>query len=133
MELVLKDVKKLFNDGTKALAGIDLEVKQGEFVVLLGPIGSGKTTLIKSLNGLEKPTSGSIEIKGTNENYFDKKYLKYRLGVVFQEFNLVENLSSLNNVLTGLLFSSNIFLSMMYIFKKQQKLQALHCLDRVGL
>ena len=98
MELVLKDVKKLFNDGTKALAGIDLEVKQGEFVVLLGPSGSGKTTLIKSLNGLEKPTSGSIEIKGTNENYFDKKYLKYRLGVVFQEFNLVENLSSLNNV-----------------------------------
>ena len=133
MELVLRDVKKLFSDGTMALAGIDLEVKQGEFIVILGPSGSGKTTLIKSLNGLEKPTSGSIEIKGTSESYFDNKYLKYRLGVVFQDFNLVENLSSLNNVLSGLLFSSNIFLSMMYIFNKQQKLQALHCLDRVRL
>ena len=53
--------------------------------------------------------------------------------MVFQDFNLIENISSINNVLTGLLFSSNVFLSLFYLFNKKQKLQALDCLKRVGL
>ena len=133
MEITFKDIKKTFNDGTSALDGINLKIPNGEFVVILGPSGSGKTTFINTLRGLGGQTSGSIDIKGSSANSLDIKTFKRRLGIVFQDFNLVDNLSALNNVLTGLLYSSNVFLSMMYVFKKKQKLQALNCLDRVGL
>ena len=133
MEIAFKDIKKTFSDGTSALDGINLNIPTGEFVVILGPSGSGKTTLINTLRSLGGQTSGSIEIKGSSDHCLDIKTFKRQLGIVFQDFNLVDNLSALNNVLTGLLFSSNIFLSMMYLFKKTQKLQALDCLHRVGL
>jgi len=131
--LELNNITKTFNDGTAALKGVDLHVMEGEFVVLLGPSGSGKTTLIRSISGLVRPNDGIIKFKG--KTIFDENYshLKKNLGVVFQDFNLVENLSSLNNVLSGLLFSSNIFLSMFYLFNKNQKLHALEALNKVGL
>ena len=131
--LAVNKIKKTFDDGTVALNGVDLSVKKGEFVVLLGPSGSGKTTLIRTINGLVEPDGGSIEYKGEVIGSGQQKHIKDQLGVVFQDFNLVENLSSLNNVLTGLLFSSNVILSMFYLFSKKQKLQALDCLYRVGL
>lgn len=131
--LELNKITKTFDDGTSALKGIDLFIQEGEFVVLLGPSGSGKTTLIRSINGLVKPDTGIIKFKGQPTLYERNENLNNQLGVVFQDFNLVENLSSLNNVLSGLLFSSNILLSMLYLFNKKQKLQALECLNRVGL
>mgnify|MGYP000979700096 CR=1 FL=1 len=131
--LEIKKIKKTFLDGTVALDGVNLFVKKGEFVVLLGPSGSGKTTLIKCINGLLEPDVGQIKFCGKEANDKSKKILRNNLGVVFQEFNLIENLSSLNNVLTGLLCYSNKFLSMMYLFKKKHKLKALESLDRVGL
>lgn len=133
MLLELNNIRKTFKDGTAALRGVDLVVEKGEFVVLLGPSGSGKTTLIRSINGLIKPDFGTIRFKGTSTLNEGSRQLKNQLGVVFQDFNLVENLSTLNNVLTGLLFSSNTFLSLFYLFSKKQKLEALDVLRRVGL
>tara|TARA_B110001450_G_scaffold207151_1_gene197445 strand:- start:7612 stop:7968 length:357 start_codon:yes stop_codon:yes gene_type:complete len=117
--LELNNIKKTFEDGFVALNGVDLKVEEGEFVVLLGPSGSGKTTLIRSINGLVQPDSGTIKFNGEimpNEGSIN---LRKQMGVVFQDFNLVENLSSLNNVLTGLLFSSNKFLSIFYLFSEK--------------
>lgn len=131
--LELNNIIKTFDDGTAALNGVDLSIQEGEFIVLLGPSGSGKTTLIRSISGLVKPNDGIIKYKGTlitEENYL---HIQKHLGIVFQDFNLVENLSSLNNVLSGLLYSSNVFLSMFYLFNKNQKLHALECLNKVGL
>lgn len=131
--LELNNIIKTFDDGTAALNGVDLSIQEGEFIVLLGPSGSGKTTLIRSISGLVKPNDGIIKFKGkliTEENYL---HIQKHLGIVFQDFNLVENLSSLNNVLSGLLYSSNVFLSMFYLFHKNQKLHALECLNKVGL
>ena len=131
--LELNNIKKTFEDGFVALNGVDLKVEEGEFVVLLGPSGSGKTTLIRSINGLVQPDSGTIKFNGEimpNEGSIN---LRKQMGVVFQDFNLVENLSSLNNVLTGLLFSSNKFLSIFYLFSEKQKLKALDVLNRVVL
>ena len=131
--LELHEITKTFDDGTVALNSVDLKVNKGDFVVFLGPSGSGKTTLIRCISGLVKPDTGTIKLKGKQILDTNNGHLKDQLGIVFQDFNLVENLSSLNNVLCGLLFSSNKFLSMFYLFNKKQKLQALDCLNRVGL
>lgn len=131
--LKLENITKKFNDGTSALSGIDLSINEGQFVVILGPSGSGKTTLIRSINGLVKPDTGLIKFTNNAATVSEIKKIREKMGVIFQDFNLVENLSSINNVLSGLLFSSNNFLSLFYIFSKKQKLLALECLQRVGL
>ena len=131
--LEINDLKKTFDNGTPALKGVDLKINKGEFVSILGPSGSGKTTLLRSINGLENISSGEI--------YFDNKRvdnssileIQKKTGMIFQEFNLVNNLSAINNVLTGLLNSSNKFLSLFYLFRKDQKIQALKSLETVGL
>ena len=131
--LEINDLKKTFDNGTPALRGINLKVNKGEFVSILGPSGSGKTTLLRSINGLETASGGEI--------YFDHKIVnkntisdvQKKTGMIFQEFNLVNNLSAINNVLTGLLNSSNKFLSLFYLFSKNQKIKALRSLETVGL
>ena len=131
--LLIKDLKKTFQNGTKALRGINLTVNAGEFVTILGPSGSGKTTLLRSINGLENIDSGKIVF---DHRKIDNEYLSYvqkKTGMIFQEYNLVNNLSSINNVLSGLLNSSSKFLSMFYLFTHKQKLQALQSLETVGL
>ena len=131
--LEIKNLKKNFSNGTKALRGVSLNVKRGEFVSILGPSGSGKTTLLRSINGLESIENGEIIF---DKNKIDPKNLsdvQRKTGMIFQEFNLVNNLSSMNNVLSGLLNSSSKFLSMFYLFTRDQKLNALKALDTVGL
>ena len=131
--LSINNLKKTFQNGTKALKGVNLTVNSGEFVTILGPSGSGKTTLLRSINGLENIDSGEIVF---SHHKIDNGYLSYvqnKSGMVFQEFNLVNNLSSINNVLSGLLNSSSKFFSMFYLFTREQKLQALKSLETVGL
>lgn len=133
--LKIKNIKKTFNDSFIAINEVNLSVEKGEFVVLLGPSGCGKTTLLRCINGLVEldKNGGKIEFIGRDTYEDNKKFLRNHLGVIFQDFNLIENLSALNNVLTGLLHSSNKFLSMLYLFNKNQKLLALSVLNRVGL
>ena len=131
--LEINNLKKNFKNGTHALRGVSFNVKRGEFISILGPSGSGKTTLLRSINGLESIENGEIIFdndKITKDNLPD---VQRKTGMIFQEFNLVNNLSSINNVLTGLLNSSSKFLSMFYLFTKEQKLEALQSLKTVGL
>ena len=131
--LEIRNLKKNFSNGTKALRGVSLNVKRGEFVSILGPSGSGKTTLLRSINGLESIENGEIIF---DKNKIDPKNLsdvQRKTGMIFQEFNLVNNLSSMNNVLSGILNSSSKFLSMFYLFTRDQKINALKALDTVGL
>ena len=133
MLLEIKGLRKTFDDGTRALQGVDLSVKLGEFVVILGSSGSGKTTLLRSINGLVNPEAGEVKFFDQVISSTTLPDLRKETGMVFQDFNLVNNLSSLNNVLTGLLDSSNSFMSMLYLFSREQKMQALKCLEMVGL
>ena len=131
--LEIKNLKKTFQGGVEALRGVDLKVNKGEFLSILGPSGSGKTTLLRSINGLENIDSGEIFFESEKINKIYLPEVQKKTGMIFQEFNLVNNLSAINNVLTGLLNSSSKFLSMFYLFKKEQKLQALKALETVGL
>jgi phosphonate transport system ATP-binding protein len=131
--LEINNLKKTFESGTEALRGVNLKVEEGEFLSILGPSGSGKTTLLRSINGLESIESGNILFKKKKINEVYLSEVQNKTGMIFQDFNLVNNLSAINNVLTGLLNSSSKFLSMFYLFTKEQKLEALKALETVGL
>lgn len=85
-----------------ALDGIDLEIRRGDFAVLVGPSGSGKTTLLNLIGGLDSPTTGRIWIAGTETGGMNKAELSEmrlrKIGFVFQEFNLIPVLSAVENV-----------------------------------
>ena len=131
--LEIHNLKKTFKNGTQALKGVNLKVKKGEFLSILGPSGSGKTTLLRSINGLENIENGKIFFEKENIDEIYLPEVQKKTGMIFQDFNLVNNLSAINNVLTGLLNSSSKFLSMFYLFTKKQKLEALKALETVEL
>ena len=131
--LEINNLKKTFENGSPALKGVDLKINKGEFVSILGPSGSGKTTLLRTINGLETSSSGEIYFDNKKVDYNNFLEVQKKTGMIFQEFNLVNNLSAINNVLTGLLNSSNKFLSLFYLFSKKEKIEALRSLETVGL
>ena len=131
--LEINNLKKTFDNGSPALKGVDLKINKGEFVSILGPSGSGKTTLLRTINGLETSSGGEIYFDNKEVNKDNISEVQKKTGMIFQEFNLVNNLSAINNVLTGLLNSSNKFLSLFYLFSKKQKIEALRSLETVGL
>jgi len=131
--LEIRKLRKNFESGTEALKGVDLKINKGEFVSILGPSGSGKTTLLRSINGLENIDDGEIFFENKKINKIYLSEVQKKTGMIFQEFNLVNNLSAINNVLSGLLNSSSKFLSMFYLFSKEQKLEALKSLETVNL
>ncbi len=134
--LKLKEVSKTYGNGTKALSGIDIEIKEGGFVVILGPSGAGKSTLLRCINRLVEPTTGKIFLNGEEITSLDKKRLRkirQKIGMIFQQFNLIRRLSVLQNVLCGRLGYVSTFRSLFYSFPKEDVQLALECLGRVGL
>ncbi len=131
--VTFSEVKKVFPDGTVALDDVSLSIEKGNLTVILGPSGAGKTTLLRMVNGLVVPSKGDITVDGiavTEENY---KKVRTRVGMVFQHFNLVGNLSVINNVLSGSLGTHQKWWSNLFLFPKSFRLKALDLLDRVGL
>jgi len=120
--LGINNLTKTFANGTAALKGVNLSVNRGEFISILGPSGSGKTTLLRSINGLESTSGGEIYLDNNQVSHNSIDEIQKKTGMIFQEFNLVNNLSAINNVLTGLLNTSNKFLSLFYLFYKTQKI-----------
>jgi len=105
----LTDVRRSFRRGpteVRAVDGIDLVIRPGEFVAIEGPSGSGKTTLLQLLGGLERPTSGRLSFGGSELSALgDKELTRFRardVGFVFQHFNLIPTLTAMENVLAAL-------------------------------
>lgn len=99
--LIMRGVSKTYKNGVNALYGIDLTIEQGEFVYIIGPTGSGKSTIIKLMDGEEIPTKGLVEVAGINVGKLKHaKVPLYRrnIGVVFQDFKLLERKTVFENV-----------------------------------
>lgn len=103
--IIAKDVKKQYVVGStviNALDGVDFEIEEGEFAVILGPSGAGKTTLLNVIGGMDNVTSGMLSVAGERVDGFNKKqltdYRRNSVGFVFQFYNLMPNLTALENV-----------------------------------
>ena len=110
----LVNVNKIYKTGeieTNALKNINLEIAEGEFVVILGPSGSGKSTMLNVISGLDTPTSGEIYCSGEKiSEYNEAKLTKFRrdtLGFIFQQYNLLQNLTVKENVEIGSTIGAN--------------------------
>ena len=111
-----KNVSKIFKTGNvqvKAVDNISFDIHNGEFVVILGASGAGKTTILNLLGGMDKPVAGTILVNGNTINsYSDRELTLYRrneIGFVFQFYNLISNLSSLENVEFASSYAKNPF------------------------
>lgn len=124
-----------------ALAGVDLDVQQGEMVALLGPSGSGKSTLLRHLSGLIRADKGSeshIQLMGQTVQRHGRlarniRQIRAHTGYIFQQFNLVNRLSVLDNVLIGALGETAFWRTWTRLFSQEQKQRALQALARVGM
>ena len=124
--------------GVAALQGVALQVGAGERVALVGASGSGKSTLLRNINGLQMADQGSVEIFGSplqvdGRLHSKARQLRSRVGFIFQQFNLVNRLTVLENVLVGNLSKVSLGRSLFHHFSQAEKLQALAALERVGI
>jgi len=102
--LEITDLVKQYPNGFKALHGVSLSVTEPQVVAVIGSSGAGKSTLIRCINRLIEPTAGSIKLKGDELTTLGRRELRHarrRMGMIFQEYNLVERLTVMENVLSG--------------------------------
>ena len=134
--LQLAELTKKYNTGELALKGVTLEIPKGQVLALIGPSGAGKSTLIRCVNRLVQPTSGSVVLKGTELTKLSSSALRKarrRMGMIFQEYALVERLTVMENVLSGRLGYVGFWRSYFRKFPRADIQEAYRLLDRVGL
>ena len=134
--LRLEQLVKRYPTGDEALKGIDLEVPPGQVMALIGPSGAGKSTLIRCINRLVEPTSGKVVLVGEDLTRLGSGALRRarrRMGMIFQEYALVERLSVMENVLSGQLGYVGFWQSYFRRFPQSAIDEAFRLLERVGL
>ena len=137
MTIKISNLSKSFK-GKTALKHISCKINEGEMVTLIGASGSGKSTLLRHINGLQIGDAGTVHIFDTVLQSKGKasskiRFLRSYIGCIFQQFNLVNRLTVLENVLIGNLARLSILRSTLHLFTKEEKLRALAVLERVGI
>ena len=134
--LKLENLTKRYNTGDLALQGIDLSIPSGQVLALIGPSGAGKSTLIRCINRLVEPSNGSAILNELNLTKLSSRALRKsrrKMGMIFQEYALVERLTVMENVLSGRLGYVGFWKSFLRKFPKKDVNEAFRLLDRVGL
>jgi phosphonate transport system ATP-binding protein len=134
--LRIKGLTKRYRTGDLALKSVDIEVSDGQVMALIGPSGAGKSTLIRCINRLVEPTSGSIALNDVDIvklGAAELRRARRRMGMIFQEYALVERLSVMENVLTGRLGYVGFWQSWLRRFPQSDIDAAFRLLERVGL
>ncbi len=134
--LRITELVKRYRTGDLALKGIDLVVPDSQVMALIGPSGAGKSTLIRCINRLVEPTGGTIDLNGVELTTLGQRELRKarrRMGMIFQEYALVERLSVMENVLSGRLGYVGFWSSWRRRFPQSDIDEAFRLLERVGL
>lgn len=134
--LQVENLTKVFPDGTVALKNVSFEVKDGEFLAIIGLSGSGKSTLLRCINRLIDPTAGRVIWDGvdiTAARGGELRRIRRQIGMIFQQFNLVKRSSVMTNVLSGRLGYADPFWSLVGRFSSEDRQRARSALERVGI
>lgn len=134
--LEIERCSKIFSANVVAVREVDLQVNRGQMVAIIGPSGAGKSTLLRFINRLVEPTYGVIRIDGTDITALKGAALRGRraqCGMIFQQFNLVQRLDVITNVLLGRLSECSLLRSMFQWFTPRDRAMAIMALDRVGI
>ena len=134
--LEVRNLTKVYDDGTVALRNVSFNVPDGEFLVVIGLSGSGKSTLLRCINRLIDPTEGQILWDGVDITKLegqDLRNLRRKIGMVFQQFNLVKRSTVLTNVMAGRLGYSPTWRSITNQFDEADKKRAQTALQRMGI
>ena len=134
--LEIEHLTKIYEDGTLAVDDMSFTVDDGEFLVIIGLSGSGKSTLLRCINRLIEPTEGRVIWNGTDitaASGEELRKIRRRMGMIFQQFNLVERSSVMTNVLSGRLGYSSPWTTMIGHFSKEDREKALAALRQVGI
>ena len=125
-----------YGGGVHAMKDLDLEITDGEFVVIVGLSGAGKSTLIRAINGLVPLTSGSLNVNGAEVTTLSRRGvrdMRADIGMIFQSFNLVNRTSVLNNVLMGRLHRVATWRTLLGLYPKADVEIAMQALERVEI
>ena len=136
MLLSVKNISKEYNNGTTALKNVSFDVEKGEFISIIGPSGSGKSTLLRSINKMIDISQGSILFENRNIEKLKKKEIELvrrEIGMIFQNYNLVERLTVIENVLHGRLGYKSVFSGILGIYSEEEKKEAFNFLEKVNM
>jgi phosphonate transport system ATP-binding protein len=125
-----------YGGGVHALKDVDLEIADGEFVVVVGLSGAGKSTLVRAINGLVPLTSGRLDVNGVDVTGLSRRQmrgLRAGIGMIFQSFNLVNRTTVLNNVLMGRLHRVSTWRTLLGLYPKDDVEIAMQSLERVEI
>ncbi|MCI2947007.1 phosphonate ABC transporter ATP-binding protein [Staphylococcus caledonicus] len=135
-QIEFKEVNKIYSNGHVGLKNINLNIEKGDFAVIVGLSGAGKSTLLRAVNRLHDVTSGDITIEGKSITKASGKELllmRRNIGMISQQFNLVKRSSVLRNVLSGRVGYHPTWKMVLGLFPKEDKIKAMHALDRVNI
>ena len=131
-----ENVSVTYPGGVEALKDLDLEINEGDFLIIVGLSGAGKSTLLRTINNLVKPSNGVVFLDNkdiTNANKKQLKQIRSQIGMIFQTFNLVNRSTVLKNVLTGRLSKVSTMRSVLGLWPKDQKQMAFEALNQVEI
>jgi phosphonate transport system ATP-binding protein len=130
------DANIVYPNGAVGMKDLNLEIKPGEFVVVVGSSGAGKSTLLRAVNGLNRLTSGKVhvdDIEVPQKEGRELRHLRKRVGMIFQDFRLVKRLTVMSNVLIGRLAHVPGWRSMLGLWPAHDRQVAMQALERVGI
>ena len=134
--IIFDHVSKVYPNGTVGLDDVNLTIRDGEFVAIIGRSGAGKSTLLRSVNRMHQITSGTLTVNGVDVSSLSGKSLRrFRrdIGMVFQSFNLVTRTTVIKNVLSACVPDMPFWRVLLGAFRKEDKIKALASLDKVGI
>ncbi|MBX3015649.1 MAG: phosphonate ABC transporter ATP-binding protein [Caldilineaceae bacterium] len=134
--LEIQALQVVYPNGTEALSSINLQAEAGEIVAIIGRSGAGKSTLLRCINGLQPASAGRIVLEGeeiTRKSEAALREIRRKIGFIWQEYNLIDRLPAMTNVLTGRLGYNAPWRSALGLFDSAHRQIALHNLERVNL